>query len=143
MEQGKKEKALALIERILERVPDYHFAHFHAGSHYFQQMEFEKAEEHLDKALALSSHNPVYYTFMGKVRYEQGKYAESREAFTKAIDLDPGNQMSHDYLAICFLKEGNVEQFKNIIAQRGVFESLDFQIDLIWALESHLRRKIT
>jgi len=129
------------LEKITRIVPEYHYAYFHLAYNLLKINELNKAKNYLIKAIEYAPKNPVYHIFLGIVAYEEGAYKEAKETLQKAIKMDSSNRLSQNYLALCFLAEGQIAEFKKIIEEKGIFENADFQIKFILALERHLKNK--
>ena len=137
-QKGKYARGMELLEQIVVFCPDYHFAYYHLGCRFTELREFSRAQDCYCKALNYAPNNSVYHTFLGIALYEQGAYVEARQSLNMAIKLDPGNLLTHNYLALCCLAENRVDDFKQIVEKQGIFESDDLQIRLLLALEKHL-----
>ncbi len=92
MGQGKLETAMAIFERVLERVPDHALALINVGFVHLRRGNHELAVEHLTTAIAFDSDRKAMlyaHYYMGLVRLAQEQYAEAIGALLKAIELGP------------------------------------------------------
>jgi tetratricopeptide (TPR) repeat protein len=94
---------------------------------------YEEAEQVLRTGLA---HNPAYlaaWVSLGRALREGGKPGDSIEAFTKALQLDPGNAVAARLMADAYLEIGEkleaVKKYKLVRALLPVDEDLNALID--------------
>jgi len=66
----------------------------------FMAGDLEKAGKTIDKSLALNPEVPKSHVLRGRVLLEKGRLEQSREAFTRAEELDPKNFEAQYYLGI-------------------------------------------
>jgi tetratricopeptide (TPR) repeat protein len=90
--QQKSDSALALLDQVLTRVPDYALALINLGFVEFRRRRFSQATEHLNRAIALDSDRKATlygHYYLGLVHCEEQRYAESIGALLRAIELGP------------------------------------------------------
>ncbi len=130
-------KVQAKFDRIFQISSQYHFAYFHFARYWAMHNQLDQAQVYIAKAIALAPKNPIYYTFLGVVLYQQKKIPDAITALQTAISFDSKNQLTQNYLALCRLENGEVPEFKKIIQSVGIFESTQLQIQMLWALEKY------
>lgn len=141
--EGKEEKAIQILEKEIGRNPNYSFAYFHLAKFFLERRELDKAKTWIEKAIECKSGSCVYQTLLGIIYYDQKNYRQAQEAFEKALSLDKHNQLTHNYLSLCFLRQNDVETFQKRIQEKGIFESTDLQIRMMFAMEEHIENKKT
>jgi cytochrome c-type biogenesis protein CcmH/NrfG len=132
--QGKTEKAIQLLEKNVQKCPQYSFTYLYLAQYYLAQNNMSDALLNIGKALQLESTNPVFLLWQGIIFYEQCEYCKAKESFSLASSYDPKNILIYNYIALCELQQGNIEKFETILSKYGMFESQSFQIRLLMAL---------
>jgi tetratricopeptide (TPR) repeat protein len=66
--------------------------------------ELEHAEEHAQRALAKAEGHATANLVAGMLRMKQGRYAEARDAFEKAVAADPGGSKAHYQLSLAYAR---------------------------------------
>lgn len=135
--QEKVERGIAILKKILDSAPHYHYACFHLGHKLTEIGRFEEGISYLKRAVEQNPHNPVYYTFLGMALCDQKAYGEACEVLSEALKLDANNRLTYNCLALCHLGKGDFASFVKILENKGTFESPDMQSRLLLALESY------
>lgn len=92
-ELGNNDKVLDIKKDLVQKFP-YSPDEFHKLSKYhFSAKQYDKAEEYIRQALALSPYNEVYWEKLGDVMSEKNNTAKAMEAYNKSLQYDP-NQYS-------------------------------------------------
>jgi tetratricopeptide (TPR) repeat protein len=60
------------------------------------------ARPELERLAASDSTNVVYAYWLGRLDYDDGKYASAAERFQRVIERDPGFMRAYDNLGLCF-----------------------------------------
>jgi Flp pilus assembly protein TadD len=114
--QGKVDEAIALNEKVLEKKPDNTEVLVALADLYNRKKEPKKAEEALNRVVALDPKN-AYRTFynLGVVilNREDASDADNRkagEAFRKSIELKPDYALAHRDLGFALLRMGNLPE---------------------------------
>ena len=134
-------KGIKILENIVKFYPKYDFAYYHLGKIFLEQNQCKKAYDNIIHALKQNPSNSAYHNLLGLILFEQGDYKNAKISLQAAINLDKNNQLTHNYIALCCLGEENIEDFKKIINNQGIFESTDLQIRLLISLEQYLDKK--
>ena len=92
MGQGKLDAALAILQQVLDRVPDHALAMTSVGYIHLRRKNFELATEYLTRAIAFDSDRKAMlyaHYYLGLVRFEQARFAEAIGELLRAIELGP------------------------------------------------------
>ncbi len=84
-------KAIQLLEKCVEQVPDDPFVLFYLGLGHKKLAQHEIAEAYMNTAIEAATpyYLPEMYHHLGQIYGQQRKFAESIEALKKAYELDP------------------------------------------------------
>lgn len=99
--------------------------YYNMGLDYFQNKEFYKARDMLEKAVELDPENAEYYTFLGMCYaassedYE-ANYQAALKAFRKAAELNPDDPRNFYYAGVIYMTLG-----KNDIAKKAFEKVLE------------------
>jgi tetratricopeptide (TPR) repeat protein len=77
---------------------------------YMKLDDIKKAEETLEKAIAIDPLLAASYNNLGQIYVEQGKAEPGMALLRKSLDLDPNYAVAHYNLGMALEKEGNTEQ---------------------------------
>ena len=141
MNDGKNDKAIELLTRVIERSPGVTAPHIDIAVAYMRTGKLEPAEEHLKTALGLVPNHPVASNEYGLLLRRAGRFKEARDIYEKAAMSFPDYLPVHKNLGIlCDLylndPECALKQFE--IYSTGVPE--DAQVK-IWITELKMRLK--
>jgi tetratricopeptide (TPR) repeat protein len=78
--------------------------------------EAQQAEDHAGRALARSGDNATATQVMGFVRMKQERYAEARDALSKAVSLDPCSTKAQYQLSLAFARLGDTASAEKHLA---------------------------
>lgn len=139
MNDGKNDKAIELLTKVIERSPGVTAPHIDIAEAYMRTGKPEPAEQHLKTALGLVPHHPVASNEYGLLLRRSGRFKEAREIYEKALASFPEYLPLHRNLGIlCDLylndPECALKQFE--IYSEGV--PADTQVK-IWIAELHTR----
>ena len=101
-EQGRYAEALASADVAVEQAPDSFEMHAHAnlGRTLNALGQYEEAEPHLRRAIALNPQAKSPHFGLGAALYGQGRYAEALAATRVAIERDPDFVKAHFNLGV-------------------------------------------
>ena len=94
MNDGKNDKAIELLTKVIERSPGVTAPHINIAVAYMRTGKMEQAEQHLKTALGLVPNHPVASNQYGLLLRKGGHFKEAREVYEKALESFP------DYLPI-------------------------------------------
>ncbi|OGZ35144.1 MAG: hypothetical protein A2V60_01475 [Candidatus Portnoybacteria bacterium RIFCSPHIGHO2_01_FULL_39_19] len=69
-----------------------------------------RAEEYINKAIALNDKNPRIWYELGQAQMSEKKYQESYESFKKALELNPSVSLSWWFLGVVALQVGHYDE---------------------------------
>ncbi len=84
------EKGDAAFKALLLSQPNNGEVLFYQGENYFKNEQYDKANESYLKAIELNATNPFGYIGVGKIQWYNGKQAEAKANFYKAITFAAG-----------------------------------------------------
>ncbi len=101
-ELAEKEMEKSVKKNSLDFRPHLFLGKLYNSSSFFFQdpKKFERAQEVLERAIALSPCNQQGYWYLAEVKLAQGRQQEAIDLLQKAIDLEPRLARSHWYLAM-------------------------------------------
>lgn len=91
---------ISMLVKVTENEPSAIAPHIDLGIAYARAGELDRAEESLDKALAINPDHPVANNELGIVLRRKGRFAEARAAYERALAISPGFHFAHRNLAI-------------------------------------------
>jgi tetratricopeptide (TPR) repeat protein len=109
VDQSKTEEGLAMARGLLNNTDDDRSVYFALGNIYTKLRRWKDAEDALDKAtpLATKKEDRLYVLFLKGALADRQKHMEQAEAFFRqALDLDPANAMTLNYLGYMFADKG-------------------------------------
>ena len=96
------ENVIALLQRALEREPDFQLAHRELGWAYRAEDEIEKAVYHIMRAIDLNPTDGWAHIYLGNVLWRQFAYDAAEAAFQKAITVWPESSIPFWCLAVFY-----------------------------------------
>lgn len=72
--------------------------------------QMEKANEAVDIALGLYSHNPVFMSLSGEILYRLDRFDEAQSILLKALELSPSNLQIEYMLGLTHVAKGELEE---------------------------------
>ena len=100
LEEGNADGAVPLLARVVEGARDATAPHVDLGIAYAQTGAFDKAEDSLRAALAVTPDHPVALNELGVVYRKQGRFAEARQSYQRALAVTPGFHFARRNLAV-------------------------------------------
>ncbi len=88
-EQGSNEKALDIKKKLAENFPYSPDGYYKLSKYYYSAKQYDKAEDYIKQALALSPYNESFWEQMGDIKSEKKNTAESLEAYNQSLKYDP------------------------------------------------------
>ena len=92
-EQGNNGKALDIKKDLAERFPYSSAGFYGLSQYYYTAKQYDKAEENINKALAISPYNENYWEQLGDIKNEQKLTNLAMDAYNRSLLYDP-NQYS-------------------------------------------------
>jgi Flp pilus assembly protein TadD len=100
LNDGKNDKAIELLAKVIERSPAVTAPHIDIAVAYMRNGKKGPAEEHLKTALGLFPGHPVASNEYGLLLRRAGRFKEAREVYLKAIARFPEYLPVHKNLGI-------------------------------------------
>ena len=89
---GEIDKAIEILEKGLERIPQYASAHVILGKCFYDKGATERARAEFIRVLDVDPENMVALKFMGDILLGENKRADAAEYFKKILAIDPTNE---------------------------------------------------
>lgn len=97
--KGRKDEAIAVMEKVLELYPNHPEALNYIGYTWADRnMELDTALKYIKKAVELKPDNGYILDSLGWVYYRLGRFDEARVELEKAIKLEPGDPNIRDHM---------------------------------------------
>ncbi len=128
------DKAVALLEKVIENEPDLGLAHYNLGITYIALEQYEKALTAMQRAIELLPENAALYTIMGKIYMTQGETDKALEWFNKALELKPEAKTYFDIGAAFYnsnQREEAVSNFEKAIELDPNFSSAYYFLGIL------------
>lgn len=100
MNDGKNDKAIELLTKVIERSPGVTAPYINIAVAYMRTGKLEPAERHLKTALGLVPNHPVASNEYGLLLRKAGRFKEAREIYEKALASFPDYLPVHRNLGI-------------------------------------------
>jgi Tfp pilus assembly protein PilF len=100
MNDGKNDKAIELLTKVVERSPGVTAPYINIAVAYMRTGKLEPAEQHLKTALGLVPNHPVASNEYGLLLRQGGRFKEAREVYEKALVSFPEYLPVHRNLGI-------------------------------------------
>ncbi len=141
MNDGKNDKAIELLTKVIERSPGVTAPYINIAVAYMRTGKLEPAEQNLKTALELVPNHPVASNEYGLLLRKGGRFKEAREIYEKSLASFPDYLPVHRNLGIlCDLylndPECALKQFE--IYSEGMPRDAQAKI---WIAELHIRLK--
>jgi tetratricopeptide (TPR) repeat protein len=105
-EQGRKQAAMEIYNKILALDPAYTAALINLGTLHYHQKQYSRAEEHYRRATQADPSYILAFFDLGNVLDELQRSDESISAYRRAIALAPGYADAHYNLALAYERKG-------------------------------------
>jgi len=106
-EKGKRAELRGLLEELLEKSPENPFILHELGLAYYDNGQFDKAVEHLEKANFLFPGAPLPHLCMGAIFKKQGKLDEAIAQYKRCLGIGADSDSTLDLLAAAASAEGD------------------------------------
>ena len=108
--EGKVDEALTEFEREATLNPMYGPVYDRLGDAYMQKNQLEKAQDALNQALLLEPDATGPYILLGQVLLKQNNPTTAAIYLKRAVQMDPGNGISHFFLAQAYRDLGRKQE---------------------------------
>jgi Flp pilus assembly protein TadD len=109
-DQGKADEGLALAKGLLNNTPEDRVVWLAMGQVNIRLRRWKEAEDAFNKAAAFTTkkEDQTYLLFLrGELLERQKHYEPAEQLFRQALELDPSNAMSLNYLGYMLADKGN------------------------------------
>ncbi len=90
--QGDTAKAIEILEKGLERFPEYASGHVILGKCFYDTGATERAKAEFRRVLELDAENMVALKFLGDIMLAEDRRAEAAECYRRLLAIDPKNE---------------------------------------------------
>ena len=98
--KGELDKALIMLQSLNAQYPQLSGPLVNQGLVYWKQENYDDAQAVLEQALTVNASNPYAHNLLGLVLREQGKFADARQHYEAALQLDPQYARAHFNLGV-------------------------------------------
>lgn len=106
-EQGKNDQALAAYDDAISENPDDVNLILNKANLYYKMDDKDSFKEYMARASAMAPDNPDLLYNIGVINMEQGNLEEARNAYNKALEIDPSYINARLNLSTSYVNEGN------------------------------------
>lgn len=115
-QEGKIEAAILAYQAAITVDPNFVDAHLNLGAIYFQQKEYQKAEEQFTKAVDAAPENADALANLGRLQYLTKRYDPAIANFEKALAGNPNDADLLKDLAKCQYRKRNYEKAEELLS---------------------------
>ena len=138
---GRREEAVAALSSALGVVEDEPFGQLHLALALATEGRYEEAKPHAEKALELAPGRAAFHLFAGRVYFDACDYAAAGEAFGRAVELSPRNDLAVAYRTLNSWAAGDREAALRLRPDT-LPDSTPFLSRLLYAMESELNGRV-
>jgi len=141
LRRGAFEEAVPLLERLIERHPDFFDAHNNLGVALQRLKRPAEAAQQFEKAIELEPNRPEAHYNLGQAWQSLGRPAEARECYDRAIALRPEYAEAHNSIGVLLAQkdpELALASFRRAIAARPAYADAHNNMGIaLQALDRH------
>ena len=100
LNEEKYPEAIILLEDVTGKTAKFTAPYINLGIAYARSGDLKKAEENLNKALAINPRHPVALNELGLVYRKTGRYQKAREVYQSVLDIYPEFLPARQNLAV-------------------------------------------
>jgi Flp pilus assembly protein TadD len=97
---GRYTEAEPTLVRLTSSEPELSGPHANLGLVYLKTQRIEDARKELERAVSLNPNNPALLNYLGIAERSAGNFDKARDAYNKALELDPNFAPAHANLGI-------------------------------------------
>jgi len=97
-------------EIMADRNATYAQRYYEAAMDHFERGRYDKALEHIEKAIAAQPKNADFHSTKGVFHHKMNNLTGAIDAYRKAIELEPKHAFSRFNLGLIFMKIGRVQE---------------------------------
>jgi tetratricopeptide (TPR) repeat protein len=102
LKQGKVAEAIKQLEQLSIKAPKLEFIFTNLGLAYFNQKDYEKAEQAFQQAIALNDQDAIAFNHLGVIHRMRGQFREARQTYQTAININSKYAQAHLNLGILY-----------------------------------------
>lgn len=111
--QGRNTEAERLLKEVLAQHPDLYEVSYSLGLLLAEMRQYKEAEPYLAKAAQGLGYGRAYYN-LGQVRLVLGEPGRAAAAFSRALELSPGDRQAFGALVGLYLQTGQTDQAREL-----------------------------
>jgi serine/threonine-protein kinase len=115
--QGRREQALAAVEKALGMEPDNFFAALGKITFLTQLRRYEEASAWGSAMLRRHPRQHIFADALGTVHYQQGNYKAAEQAFRLSIQLQPDSSVAYANLNDALMRQGRGDEALHVVQQ--------------------------
>ena len=134
LEEGRIAQAIAELNTAVRQHPNYIPAHFALAHAYYNQAQYDRAEQELQQVLKLDpSHNAARYE-LGIVYLNQHRTQEAKDTFQRVLNADKNDGYAHLGLGMALAAEQNdaaaIDEFAQAAQLQPDLDSVYYRMGL-------------
>jgi putative PEP-CTERM system TPR-repeat lipoprotein len=114
---GSVDEMKAVLEQAIETNPRALLPRMALARHYTEQGDYAKVIDILAPVRESASGNFTYLKMLSEAQYRSGDNVDARNNLEALVEVAPNNASAHYLLAVTYRKLGNVEGFRDQLAQ--------------------------
>jgi serine/threonine-protein kinase len=114
---GKREQALAVVDKALGLEPDNYFATLGKISFLTQLRRYDEARAWGEAVLRRHPGQRVFADALGIVHFQQGHYKEAEQFFRLSIQLQPDSSLAYANLNEALMRQGRGDEALQVVQQ--------------------------
>jgi tetratricopeptide (TPR) repeat protein len=103
---GRRDRALALLDRAVRSNPDNETAYLNRGNYYASLRSWQSALADYGRAREINPGNAVAFVESARVHIELGRADIAIDELSAALDVEPGVADGYDLLSMAYTKQG-------------------------------------
>lgn len=116
--QGKNDRAIGLLRKIIEQEPAFAMAYYSLGLLYAEENKIQEAIPYLAKAAVLEKNPRIYYNL--GIAYQQARLPQNAEkTYLKGLQLDANNPELMYALCVLYIQQKNFAHAKPYAQKLG------------------------
>src|ERR1700693_775 len=137
VEDGKSDRAVGQLEKIVKQRPNFVPARFGLAQSYFNQAEYAKAETELKRVLELEPEHAGARALLVMVYLNENRPQEAKDSFAQLLTQDPNNAEAHFGLGLALAAEDNhqaaIEEYKSAARMDPQSAGVNYNLGISYA----------
>lgn len=110
LETDREDEALAALEEAASIFDDDLYVHYKLGFLYAKRRDAERSIASFRRAVELNPGLTGAHIALGSILEHEGRRPEAKEAYRRALDLEPDNQTALEELAGMYVEDGEIDE---------------------------------